>query len=69
MRQKRLLGDALLVLPPQPQVFAAEVLRLIDDPQRIQHMADTGRLRMGSPGGASAVAQKALSLAMGKTRP
>ena len=69
MRQKRLLGDALLVLPPQPQVFAAEVERLIDDPQRIQHMADTGRRRMGSPGGASAVAQKTLSIAAGKSPP
>ena len=69
MRQKRLLGDALLVLPPQPQVFAAEVVRLIDDPQRIQQMADTGRRRMGPPGGASAVAQKALSIAAGKARP
>jgi len=68
MRQKRLLGDALLVLQPQPQAFAAEVVRLIDDPQRIAYMADTGRMRMGSPGGAQAVAQKALSLAMGKAR-
>jgi len=66
MRQKRLLGDALLVLQPQPQAFAAEVVRLIDDPQRIAHMADIGRKRMGSPGGAHIVAQKALSVAMGK---
>jgi uncharacterized protein (TIGR03492 family) len=68
MRQKRLLGDALLVLQPKPQAFAAEVVRLIDDPQRIAHMAETGRKRMGSPGGAQAVAQKALSVAMGKAR-
>ena len=68
MRQKRLLGDALLVLPPQPQLFAAEVVRLVDDPQRVAHMADTGRRRMGSPGGAQAVAHKALSLATGKAR-
>jgi uncharacterized protein (TIGR03492 family) len=68
MRQKRLLGDALLVLPPQPQLFAAEVVRLVDDPQRIAHMAETGRSRMGSPGGAQAVAHKALSLTMGKAR-
>lgn len=66
MRQKRLLGDALLVLAPQPQEFATEVVRLIDDPARMAHMADTGRRRMGSPGGAQEVAHKALSLAMRK---
>lgn len=63
MRQKRLLGDALLVLPAEPAQFAADVVRLIDDPQRMRHMADTGRERMGKPGGAAAVAAAALELA------
>ncbi|MDQ6766453.1 MAG: lipid-A-disaccharide synthase-related protein [Candidatus Eremiobacteraeota bacterium] len=63
MRQKRLLGDALLVLPAQPQLFAAEVVRLIDDSQRMLHMSAVGRERMGRPGGASAVAAMALSIA------
>lgn len=68
MRQKRLLGDALLVLQPEPHAFAAEIVRLIDDPQRIAHMAYTGRQRMGSSGGAQAIAHKALSLAVGNAR-
>jgi uncharacterized protein (TIGR03492 family) len=63
MRQKRLLGDALLVLPSQPQSFAAEVVRLFDDPQRMRHMTEIGRQRMGRPGGAQAVAAMALSIA------
>ena len=63
MRQQKLLGDALLVLPAEPSVFAAEVLRLLDDPARIARMAAVGRERMGLPGGAAAVAQAALSAA------
>ena len=63
MRQKRLLGDALLVLPGEPNIFAAEVQRLIDDPARVAHMAAVGRERMGPPGGAAAVAKAALAIA------
>ncbi len=62
MRQKRLLGEALLVLPAAPSDFAAEVVRLIDDPSRMRHMAQVGRERMGDPGGAAAVAALALSI-------
>jgi len=63
MRQKKLLGDALLVLPGEPDVFAAEALRLINDPARMAHMAAVGRDRMGPPGGAAAVAKAALAIA------
>jgi uncharacterized protein (TIGR03492 family) len=68
MRQKRLLGDALLVLPAQPQQFALELVRLIDDPKRIRHMADTGRERMGRAGGAQAVATAVLSIGAAEAR-
>ncbi len=60
MRQKRLLEDALLVLPADPPTFASEVIALLDDPQRLHHMTDVGRKRMGSAGGAAAVAREAL---------
>jgi uncharacterized protein (TIGR03492 family) len=63
MRQKKLLGDALLVLPGEPDRFAAEVVRLIEDPARMAHMAAVGRERMGAPGGAAAVAKAALAVA------
>jgi uncharacterized protein (TIGR03492 family) len=65
MRQKRLLEDALLVLPAEPASFARDVIRLIDDPQRMRHMADVGRERMGSPGAAAQVAAQALAIAQG----
>jgi uncharacterized protein (TIGR03492 family) len=66
MRQKRLLEDALLVLPAEPALFAEEVVRLIDDPQRMRHMADVGRERMGQPGAAATVAAAALAIAAGQ---
>ena len=56
MRQKRLLGEALLVLPSKPQLFAKEVVALLDDPRRQAAMAEAGKQRMGKPGGAAAVA-------------
>jgi uncharacterized protein (TIGR03492 family) len=63
MRQKRLLGDALLVLPHDPKVYAREVLALVDDAPRRSAMSAAGRARMGNPGGARAVAAATLSLA------
>lgn len=63
MRQKRLLGDALLVLPADPHGFATQVVQLLDDPLRMRAMAQIGRDRMGQAGGAAAVAAAALSLA------
>ena len=63
MRQKRLLGDALLVLPGEPKRFAADVVRLLDDPARMEHMAETGRERMGGRGAALAVARCVLDIA------
>ena len=65
MRQKRLLEDALLVLPAEPARFAEDVVRLIDDPQRMRHMADVGRERMGKPGAAATVAAAAIAIAAG----
>jgi len=62
MRQKRLLGDALLVLPAEPAEFAQGALRLLDDPERLAKMSESGRQRMGGPGGAAAVADAALRL-------
>jgi uncharacterized protein (TIGR03492 family) len=63
MRQKRLLGDALLVLPGEPHAFATELVRLIDDAPRMRAMSDVGRKRMGGSGGAQAVATNALAIA------
>jgi uncharacterized protein (TIGR03492 family) len=70
MRQQRLLGDALLVLPAaDDDTFASGVVKLLDDHRRIDEMARIGRERMGGSGGAAAVAQAALAIAAKGERP
>jgi uncharacterized protein (TIGR03492 family) len=70
MRQQRLLGDALLVLPAaDDDAFASGVVRLLDDQRRMEDMARTGRERMGGSGGAAAVAKAALAVAAKGERP
>lgn len=49
LRQKRLLGDAL-VLVESPEEAARAVLRLLDDPQERSRRGEVGRQRMGPPG-------------------
>jgi len=63
MRQQRLLGDALLVLPDDDREFAGGVAALLGDSARMQRMSRTGRERMGGPGGSQAVAEAVLALA------
>ncbi|HUA08704.1 MAG TPA: hypothetical protein VMA98_05465 [Candidatus Acidoferrales bacterium] len=57
MRQHGLLGDALLVLPGDLERAVAGVNALLDDPQRRAAMGAEGRERMGSGGGARAIAR------------
>jgi len=63
MRQQRLLGDALLVLPDDDREFASGVAALLADSARMLAMSRTGRERMGGPGGSKAVAEAVLALA------
>ncbi len=62
MRQRRLLGEALLLVPQDPARAAAEIAGLLDDPERLQRMSEAGRLRMGPPGGAAAIARAILEV-------
>jgi uncharacterized protein (TIGR03492 family) len=57
MRQRRLLGDALAVLPVEAEAAAAEIRDLLADQPRLAHMRAAGRERMGRAGGARAIAQ------------
>jgi uncharacterized protein (TIGR03492 family) len=57
MRQQRLLGDALAVLPVEAEAAAAEIRDLLADQPRLAHMRAAGRERMGRAGGARAIAQ------------
>ncbi len=53
--QKKLLGDAELLVAPDPAVLASEALALLADPQRRQRMAQAGRERLGGPGAVESV--------------
>jgi uncharacterized protein (TIGR03492 family) len=68
MRQQRLLGDALLVLPDDDSRFCDGVIALLDDPARMAAMADLGRERMGEPGGTAVVAKAVLAQASQRSR-
>jgi uncharacterized protein (TIGR03492 family) len=67
MRQQRLLGDALAVLPDDDAAFADGVAALLADRSRMEAMATQGRARMGGSGGSVAIAQAVLALASEKS--
>ena len=54
--QGRLLGEALIVVRPQPAAVAAALQRLLEDPARRRRIAGVGPLRLGAPGGSRAIA-------------
>jgi tetraacyldisaccharide 4'-kinase len=56
MRQERLLGEAMLVVPGSGERAADQVAGLLDDEPRRARMGRVGRARMGAPGGAAAIA-------------
>jgi uncharacterized protein (TIGR03492 family) len=63
MRQARLLGEALAVVPGDTERAAAEIAALLADPARRATMAAVGRRRMGGAGGAAAIAAAIAELA------
>jgi hypothetical protein len=68
MRQQRLLGGALLIVPGEPAAAAVEaVCALLGDPVRLQTMGATGRARMGGAGGAAAIAAAVADVARPST--
>jgi len=70
MRQQRLLGDALLVLPAHDdEAFARGIVALIDDAPRREAMARAGRERMGGAGAAARIAQAVLAVAAKDEQP
>ena len=54
--QKELLGDALLLLPRDPETIANEALALLKDKTKRKKMAKTGIVRMGEPGASRKIA-------------
>jgi tetraacyldisaccharide 4'-kinase len=63
MRQARLLGDALAIVPGDPREATEAIAALLADPQRRARMARAGRERMGGRGGAAAIAAAVAALA------
>ncbi len=63
MRQQKLLGDALLVLPQDDERFVRGVVTLLEDPARMNAMARVGRERMGPPGACAAIANTVIATA------
>jgi hypothetical protein len=64
MRQERLLGAAMLVVPGDPAAAAEAIAALLNDPARLTRMAAAGRERMGGAGGAAAIARAVVELAL-----
>ncbi len=62
MRQARLLGDALAVVPGDAERAAAAIAALLADRARRARMGQAGRERMGQRGGAAAIAQAIAAL-------
>jgi uncharacterized protein (TIGR03492 family) len=56
MRQRRLLGEAVKVVPASPDAAAAAVAALLGDGAELARMGASGRERRGGPGGAAAIA-------------
>jgi uncharacterized protein (TIGR03492 family) len=54
--QTRLLGESV-ILVPQPQDVGMEMQRLLQQPDRLQSIAQNGLLRMGTPGAARRIAE------------
>ncbi|MBD5653837.1 MAG: hypothetical protein IAI50_01500 [Candidatus Eremiobacteraeota bacterium] len=63
MRQRRLLGDALLLVSPEPDRAAAAIDALLADDRTLRRMRAAGPARMGPPGGAAIIAQAILEAA------
>jgi uncharacterized protein (TIGR03492 family) len=53
--QTRLLGESV-ILVPQPQNVGVEIQQLLQQPARLQSIAQNGLLRMGKPGAARRIA-------------
>ncbi len=64
-RQRALLGEALAVVPSNLDDAVAGVAAILADPARRRAMGERGRERMGAPGAARRVAQRAATLLRG----
>ena len=66
MRQGRLLGDALALVPAAPQPAADAIAAILANPARLEKMREAGRDRMGPHGGSRAIANAIIETALGE---
>ena len=59
--QNRLLGEALVVVEPEPTQLAAALQTLLNDEVRLVRLAKLGPERLGRPGGTQAIVQDILA--------
>ncbi len=59
MRQRALLGDAMLMVSSDPRFAGEQLAVLLADRERRKRMGDIGRERMGAPGAARRIAERA----------
>jgi uncharacterized protein (TIGR03492 family) len=59
--QTRLLG-ASVTLVPQPAQMSAAIRSLLENPDRIQTIAENGRRRMGEPGAADRISDRLIEI-------
>ena len=59
--QRRLLGEALTLVEPEPVQLAAALPKLLNDEARLARVAELGPKRLGGPGGTRAIVQDVLA--------
>ncbi len=59
MRQRALLGEAMVMLPSDANSAGEQLAALLADRERRKRMGDIGRERMGEPGAARRIAERA----------
>jgi hypothetical protein len=67
MRQRRLLGDALAIVPSAPGLAADAIAALLADAARLEEMRRAGPQRMGPRGGSRAIARTIVEIVSGET--
>lgn len=58
--QKKLLGDALFLYPPDPGLIAKEIIRILDSPTLQENAARAGKERMSGRGSIEKISKKIL---------
>lgn len=62
--QTRLLGESVLLCPPEPAAIARELWGVLGDSERLAQIRANGKARMGEPGASERIAQHAAALVL-----